>query len=239
MGKLAFYDYHNMVANLEKIEHNQDFHQIVDFLRASHIRTETVNGETNTVATIDGRQRTITEASIRRFIQLNDARGWKGKDFRGMTFEQIEAEFTLVWETGTKELKRIKSAAKFSRSDDDDIPSGVGLTDEELKGMMELVPIEEVYIEALQVKRLIIGWYVCDDGNLKSWKIVRVGEHMELYQTFEDMVKRIDKEDLDKLWSLAQEVHEKGQLLDDKEKQIWVELKRLYEPDPTDQLWKI
>ncbi|GKD67127.1 hypothetical protein Tco_1309235 [Tanacetum coccineum] len=86
-----------MVANLEKIEHNQDFYQIVDFLRASHIRyalevrptihvshikqfwstarTETVNGETNIVATIDGRQRTITEASIRRFIQLNDARG--------------------------------------------------------------------------------------------------------------------------------------------------------------------
>ncbi|GKE06338.1 hypothetical protein Tco_1398356, partial [Tanacetum coccineum] len=548
MGKLAFCDYHNMVANLEKTEHNQDFYQIVDFLRASHIR-----------------QRTITEASIRRFIQLNDARGmstlldtelfanlsligynisenqkfsfqkgqfshqwkflihtimqcispkstgfnefssniataivcfatnrtynfskmildgmtsnikrksgWKGKDFRGMTFEQIEAEFTLVWETGTKEdlfsgadetasltsddrhreafptvssldagqdrgniaktsampydspprvtslggdegtkiqdqaleitqlkarvkvledndrrrhgisqedasnrggeairvsgeelaeketsrsadkgsestdemanillpllsavattsatislavatatttipttvtphsrrtraskeielessqpsfytsvktlsskgkekvtepesvqnfkpmgseeeskrfkrpriqleqmsSKRIKSAANFHIGQMRIIPSEwLGhLLDEDYKGMMELVPIEEVYIEALQVKRPIIGWYVYDDGNLKSWKIVRVGEHMELYQTFEDMVKRIDREDLDKLWSLAQEVYEKGQLLDDKEKQLWVELKRLYEPDPIDQLWKI
>nr|GEW86095.1 hypothetical protein [Tanacetum cinerariifolium] len=39
MAKLAFYDYHNMVAILEKTVHNTDFHQIVDFLEASHIRT--------------------------------------------------------------------------------------------------------------------------------------------------------------------------------------------------------
>nr|GEV35600.1 hypothetical protein [Tanacetum cinerariifolium] len=35
MAKLDFY---NMVAILDKIEHNTDFHQIVDFLEASHIR---------------------------------------------------------------------------------------------------------------------------------------------------------------------------------------------------------
>nr|GFA38868.1 hypothetical protein [Tanacetum cinerariifolium] len=38
MAKLAFCDYHNLVAILEKTEHNIDFHQIVDFLEASHIR---------------------------------------------------------------------------------------------------------------------------------------------------------------------------------------------------------
>nr|GEZ56075.1 hypothetical protein [Tanacetum cinerariifolium] len=38
MAKLAFCDNHNMVAILEKTEHNTDFHQIVDFLEASHIR---------------------------------------------------------------------------------------------------------------------------------------------------------------------------------------------------------
>nr|GEY81942.1 hypothetical protein [Tanacetum cinerariifolium] len=34
-----------MVAILEKTEHNTDFHQIVDFLEASHIRIETTDGE--------------------------------------------------------------------------------------------------------------------------------------------------------------------------------------------------
>nr|GEV94492.1 ribonuclease H-like domain-containing protein [Tanacetum cinerariifolium] len=38
-GKACFCDYHNMVAILEKTEHNTDFHEIVDFLEASHIRT--------------------------------------------------------------------------------------------------------------------------------------------------------------------------------------------------------
>nr|GEZ08808.1 hypothetical protein [Tanacetum cinerariifolium] len=37
MARLAFYDYHNMIAILEKYEHNVDFHQIVDFVEASHI----------------------------------------------------------------------------------------------------------------------------------------------------------------------------------------------------------
>nr|GEU29064.1 hypothetical protein [Tanacetum cinerariifolium] len=41
MAKLAFCDYHNMVAILEKTEHNTNFHQIVDFLEASHIRQYT------------------------------------------------------------------------------------------------------------------------------------------------------------------------------------------------------
>nr|GEW26372.1 hypothetical protein [Tanacetum cinerariifolium] len=36
--KLAFGDYHNMISILEKLEHNINFHQIVDFVEASHLR---------------------------------------------------------------------------------------------------------------------------------------------------------------------------------------------------------
>ncbi|GJS07411.1 hypothetical protein Tco_0364207 [Tanacetum coccineum] len=43
MFKLAFCDYHNMVAILEKTEHNTDFHQIVDFLEASPLSTGNAN----------------------------------------------------------------------------------------------------------------------------------------------------------------------------------------------------
>ncbi|GJY53138.1 hypothetical protein Tco_0444802 [Tanacetum coccineum] len=50
MTKLAFCDYHNMVAILEKTEHNTDFHHIVDFLEASHIRIETTDGGTKIIA---------------------------------------------------------------------------------------------------------------------------------------------------------------------------------------------
>nr|GEV94581.1 putative ribonuclease H-like domain-containing protein [Tanacetum cinerariifolium] len=69
---LAFCDYHNMVTILEKTEHNTDFHQIVDFLEASHIRIETTDQETKIIATVDGKPRTISESSLRRHLKLND-----------------------------------------------------------------------------------------------------------------------------------------------------------------------
>nr|GEW98240.1 putative ribonuclease H-like domain-containing protein [Tanacetum cinerariifolium] len=39
----------------------------------------------------------------------------------------------------------------------------------------------------------------------KCWKIIRVGNHTEVYQIFKDMLKKFEREDLDKLWSLVKE----------------------------------
>nr|GEV56794.1 hypothetical protein [Tanacetum cinerariifolium] len=97
MARLAFCDYHNMIAILEKSEHNVDFHQIVDFVKASHIRyaltinpiiyvshirqfwftarIETTDEGTKILATVDGKSRTIFESSIRRNLKLNDEEG--------------------------------------------------------------------------------------------------------------------------------------------------------------------
>nr|GEW01345.1 ribonuclease H-like domain-containing protein [Tanacetum cinerariifolium] len=75
MARLAFCDYHNMIAILEKYEHNVDFHQIVDFVEASHIRIETTDEGTKILATVDGKLRTISESSIRRNLKLNDEEG--------------------------------------------------------------------------------------------------------------------------------------------------------------------
>nr|GEY89285.1 hypothetical protein [Tanacetum cinerariifolium] len=61
-----------MIAILEKTEHNIDFHQIVDFLKASHIRIKTMNLETKILATVDDKPRTISESSLRRHLKLND-----------------------------------------------------------------------------------------------------------------------------------------------------------------------
>nr|GEV22444.1 hypothetical protein [Tanacetum cinerariifolium] len=64
-----------MIAILKKYEHNQDFHQIVDFVRASHIRIETTEEGTMILATVDGKLRTVFESSIRRNLKLNDEAG--------------------------------------------------------------------------------------------------------------------------------------------------------------------
>ncbi|GJZ17333.1 hypothetical protein Tco_0553456 [Tanacetum coccineum] len=98
MGNLEFRDTHNMVAYLKKIEGSEGFHQIVDFLNTSHIRyaltenptiyvsfiqqfwqTATAstldNEEMEITATIDGKIKIITKASVRRHLKLEDFDG--------------------------------------------------------------------------------------------------------------------------------------------------------------------
>nr|GFA48430.1 hypothetical protein [Tanacetum cinerariifolium] len=51
------------------------------------------------------------------------------------------------------------------------------------------------------------------------------------------MLKHFDREDLNQLWALVKETLNIRQATSNKEKELWVELKRLYEPDVEDQLW--
>nr|GFA76073.1 hypothetical protein [Tanacetum cinerariifolium] len=101
--------------------------------------------------------------------------GWKVKDFRGMTFREVEAKFSSVWKQmenfipmGLKEeAERIKrkglnleqeSAKKQKTSEEvpEEEMSPKEVSEEKVKEMMQLVPIEEVYVEAVQVKHPII-----------------------------------------------------------------------------------
>ncbi|GJY89349.1 hypothetical protein Tco_0504545 [Tanacetum coccineum] len=98
MANLEFCDTHNMVTYLKKTEGSEGFHQIVDFLKTSHIRyaltenptiyvsliqqfwqTATAstldNGEMKIIATIYGKIKIVTEASIRRYLKLEDSDG--------------------------------------------------------------------------------------------------------------------------------------------------------------------
>nr|GEX87855.1 hypothetical protein [Tanacetum cinerariifolium] len=51
-----------------------------------------------------------------------------------------------------------------------------------------------------------------------------------------DLLKQLDREDLNQLWSLVKEYLSIRPATNDKEMELWVELKRMYEPDPEDQL---
>ncbi|GJX26417.1 hypothetical protein Tco_0232713 [Tanacetum coccineum] len=98
MANMNFCDKHNMVSFLQKPTGSEKFHQIVDFLTGSHIRyaltanptiyvslieefwqtvtVDTVNDkEQQLTVTVDGQTIAITEASVRRHLQLADADG--------------------------------------------------------------------------------------------------------------------------------------------------------------------
>ncbi|GKA53157.1 hypothetical protein Tco_0746472 [Tanacetum coccineum] len=113
------------------------------------------------------------------------------------------------------------------------------LPQEDLQQMMMVVPVEEVYVEALQVKYPIIDWEVYSEDTRRYWRIIRVGNHTEAYQIFADMLKKFDRDDLVKLWDLVKERFSTTEPTDDKEKELWVKLKKLFEPDSDDTLWKL
>nr|GEX95729.1 hypothetical protein [Tanacetum cinerariifolium] len=159
--------------------------------------------------------------------------GWKVKDFEGLSFKEIEAKFTEVRKQvedfipiGSKEeAERLKRKGlnleqehvKKQKSSEQALEmekSTEVITQEKMKEMMQLIPIEDVYVQALQVKHPIIDWNVYT----------------------EDLLKQLDREDLNQLWDLVKEYISIRPATSEKEMELWVELKRLYESDPGDQL---
>nr|GFB73964.1 hypothetical protein [Tanacetum cinerariifolium] len=98
-----------------------------------------------------------------------------------------------------------------------------------------------------KVKHPIIDWKVHTEGQRSYWQIIRLGGSSAYYQFFVDLLKQLDREDLNQLdredlnqlWALVKEYLRIRPATNDKEMDLWVELKRMYEPDPDDQLWTL
>nr|GFA81191.1 hypothetical protein [Tanacetum cinerariifolium] len=159
--------------------------------------------------------------------------GWRFKDFKGMTFEEIKAKFAEVWKQvedlipmgskdETERLKRkglnLKKEQVKKQKSSEEAPEIETYTEEftkeKMKEMMQLVAVEDVYI-------------------------IRLGGSSACYQFFVDLLKQLDREDLNQLWALVKEYFSIRPAINDKEMKLWVELKRMYEPDPEDQLWTL
>ncbi|GJY13487.1 hypothetical protein Tco_0382796 [Tanacetum coccineum] len=115
---------------------------------------------------------------------------------------------------GSKRQKTNKALGSVQEQPDEEEKE---LSQEDLQQMMMVVPVEEVYVEALQVKYPIIDW--------------------EVYT--EESRKFFDRDDLVMLWNLVKERFSSTEPTDDKERTLWVELKRLFKPNTDDTLWKL
>nr|GEY03340.1 hypothetical protein [Tanacetum cinerariifolium] len=362
MARLAFCDYHNMIAILEKYKHNTDFHQIVDFIEASHLRRARIaqssallpvadepasligddgQGEacptdfglkaeqdkanitkTSTLHS-DSTPRDLERSALKAMIKhLEDRDGGdddpsgedatiKGKrletgeeagierstknsndtkemaniltslDAASVLTSGVQVSVPLVAEvttisvspatisvptgsdvvptaspifttaTVTTPYSRKKGKEKMVESDTPKkkklqeqidvqeegerfkrkglsleqesakkVKTSDEVSEEELKQMMHLVPVKEVYVEALQVKHTIIDWEILTEGQRSYWKIIRLGGSTASYQFFVDMLKHFDREDLNQLFALVKETLNIRQATSDKEKEL-------------------
>ncbi|GKE14979.1 hypothetical protein Tco_1422556 [Tanacetum coccineum] len=110
-------------------------------------------------------------------------------------------------------VKRQKTGEASGSGEEQSTEKEKELSEEELQKLLVIVPVEEVYVEALQVKYPIIDWEVYSED--------------------------ARRDDLVKLWDLVKERFSTTEPIDDKEKELWVELQRLFEPDSNDTLWKL
>nr|GEY41360.1 hypothetical protein [Tanacetum cinerariifolium] len=115
--------------------------------------------------------------------------GWKVKDFRGMTFEEIEAKFTTVWKqienfipmSSKEEAKRFKrKGIRFEQESTkklktlEEVKASEEVPEEKVKEMMQLVLIEEhldredlnqlwaLVKESLNIRPALIEWKLYD-----------------------------------------------------------------------------
>nr|GEZ03418.1 hypothetical protein [Tanacetum cinerariifolium] len=157
---------------------------------------------------------------------------WNVKEFKGSKeeAERYKRKGIRFDQESSKKLKLSEEVIK-------DVKSTEEIPEEKMKEMMQLVPIEEVYVQDLQIKHPIIDWKVHTEEQRSYWKIIRLGGSSVCYQFFIDLLKQLDREDLNQLWALVKEYLSIRPATSDKEMELWVKLKRLYEPDPEDQLW--
>nr|GEW51795.1 hypothetical protein [Tanacetum cinerariifolium] len=132
--------------------------------------------------------------------------GWKMQDFIPMgSKEEAERIKRKVINLEQESAKKQKTSEEVTEEE----KPLKEVTEEKVKDMMQLVPIEEVYVEAFQVKHSIIDWKVYHEGQRSYWKITR----------------------------LVKETLSNRPPTSDKEMELWVELSRLYEPNNEDKLW--
>nr|GEW86472.1 ribonuclease H-like domain-containing protein [Tanacetum cinerariifolium] len=150
-------------------------------------------------------------------IYLKNMAGYKMEFFKVMTYDK-------------ESFKKLREAKVSGSESTQEIPSNdpKEMSEEDIQNMLEIVPVLEFKVEALQVKYPIIDWEIHTEGSRVYRKIIRVGGITEAYKIFEDMLKGFDKEDLVALWNLVKEKFSSAVHSKDKEKALQVELKSDY-----------
>ncbi|GJX75656.1 hypothetical protein Tco_0322467 [Tanacetum coccineum] len=156
------------------------------------------------------------ELALRLQVQEREGYFEADKHMESHTLQQLKKlSFNEIKELFEITMKRVNT---FTPMENDDtiskVVAGISKRDVEQELNQE-IPEEGMNVEALQTKYLIIDWEVYTKDSKKYWKIIRVGDHIE---------------------DLVRESFSSTEPTDDKERALWVELKRLFEPDTDDLL---
>nr|GEV07614.1 ribonuclease H-like domain-containing protein [Tanacetum cinerariifolium] len=189
----------------------------------------------------------VAQARKNMIVYLKNMAGYKNAHFKGTNYDQVRpifereynkvqtflnpdkdeeptkkrvAEETLLQESFKKLRAEVEVSGSHSTQDTPaDDPKEI--SKEDVKNMLEIFLVSEFKVEALQGKYPLIDWEIHSEGSRSYWKIIRVGGITQAYQSFEDMLKDFDREDLDAPWRLVKEKFSTTIPTKDKEKALW------------------
>ncbi|GJX67083.1 hypothetical protein Tco_0302810 [Tanacetum coccineum] len=110
---------------------------------------------------------------------------------------------------------------------------------EELRIWLSVVPDEEavVNLEILHTRYPIVDWESQTLGDMHVYKIIRADGNTSYHKTFESMVNRFDRQDLEDLHRLVMERF-KDKTPEGYKLILWGDLKTLFDPDEVDEVWR-
>nr|GEY86097.1 hypothetical protein [Tanacetum cinerariifolium] len=153
---------------------------------------------------------------------------WNMEHLRGMTYDKVRPIFKREYnkvQTLFKPDKDVKERTKKTVAKET-------LLQESFK---KLKAVEVSGSESTQETPTNDPKEMSEEDVQNMLEIIPVSE----FKSFEYMVKGFDREDLVALWRLVKYKFSLAVPNVDKEKALWVELKRLFEPDTYDVLWKL
>nr|GEY70940.1 hypothetical protein [Tanacetum cinerariifolium] len=181
----------------------------------------------------------IAQAKKNMIVYLKNMAGYKIQHFKDEEpTKKKGAKETLLQESFKKLRAEVEASCSYTTQDTPTVDP-TEISKEDVQNMLQIVPVAEFEVEALQVKYPLIDCEIYSEGSRSYWRIIRVGGITQAYQSFEDMLKDFNREDLDALWRLVKERFNTRLPTVNKEKALWVELTRLYEPDADDVFWKL
>nr|GEW81005.1 leucine-rich repeat protein [Tanacetum cinerariifolium] len=186
-----------------------------DFKRAQELQQEYDQKQENIDSNVVAEQ--MQENHLDNIRKKNKVQTFLKPDRDEEPAKKRGAEETLLQESFKKLIAEVKALSSHTTQDTPTVDPAE-ISEEDVQNMLQIVPVAKFKVESVQVK---------------------VGGITEAYQSFKDMLKSFNKEDLDALWRLVKEKFSKAIPTVDREKALWVEIKRLYEPNATDVFWKL
>ncbi|GJY64316.1 hypothetical protein Tco_0465776, partial [Tanacetum coccineum] len=113
--------------------------------------------------------------------------------------------------------------------------------DAEMKKLMEIVPGDEVAIDAIPLATMspiIVDWKIIKEGKMRYFQIIRADGSSRRYSSMIRMLQNIDREDLETLWKLVKAKHGNTRPKKTYERVLWGDLKVMFEPDVESEVWR-